>query len=127
MPRPRRITDYPGVHVTTRATDTPQTYHARPVQAMRLTPDNLQAAARWCGGAIHSEDRPNGGQYLLVPHLDGPLQAHPNKWLVQDGQGRYGTMTDDDFHGVYQANPPRPQGPITRQVDGHGHFPDPLS
>jgi hypothetical protein len=87
--------------------DSPHTYYARPVTAMQLNTGNLTEAAQWCGGRVQADDQPNGGFFVLVPHLDGNFHARPPHWLVRTGAGEFKMLDHQDFLDTYQINPPR--------------------
>lgn len=83
----------------------PHTYYARPVQAMLLTPENLEEAARWCGGRVHPDDQPGRTYYLDVPHLEGLFTCTTTQWLIRQWDGQFTAMTGDDFPAIYSSTP----------------------
>ena len=92
------------------------------VEAMKLTKDNLEEAAIWCGGRAVHEEKPTANSdvfsYLLVPHLDGRLEVSLGMYLIKNRDtGDFYPLTAGAFESRF-AKPTRQEPFISR---GSGH------
>lgn len=90
----------------------PETYERRtfPVEAVRVTDDNMHEVAKWCMGEVETQKRPSkkgeGGYVQEVPYLkvnvlrplnDRQTMAFVGDWVLKTGTS-FKIYTDIAFH-----------------------------
>lgn len=79
-----------------------------PVDAVRVTVDNLEEVAKWCSGEIRddtTEDNPSGHSKMIwvmvqYPMNDRQSKAYVGDWVLYSGRG-YKVYTDRGFRKVF--------------------------
>lgn len=83
-----------------------QNKYVKPVEATRLTDENIEAACLWLKGL--GEIRKDGkGRYIMLL-LDGKV-AGVGQWIIKDTHGlEYNVLPDEAFQRLYRPEPPSP-------------------
>lgn len=88
-----------------------QKYRKRPVEieAVRVTPDNVDEVARWCGGRVVRESKPSDPSdvyvALQIPTLEGVMTAqtyHGGDYLIRGVAGEFYPCKPDIFDATYE-------------------------
>lgn len=93
----------------------------RPVEAVKVTQENIREVADWCGG-LHipapglSSEPPTTQDYIHVPvsNPNSPAgnKAFPDMWLVREDFRRYRIVNNKSFKSGYdQIEKPKPAAP----------------
>lgn len=74
-----------------------------PVEAILLTNDNLQEAAKWCNGTVDSY-RPlyfPPSSFVIIP---GPpaVNAYVDSYLIKHVSGRFEVLDIEEFETIYE-------------------------
>lgn len=79
------------------------------VEAMKLTKENLDEAAVWCGGKViessKNSDPTDVYRALQFPTLNGIVNATIGDVLTKDADGRFNKMTTQDFENMFESKP----------------------
>lgn len=71
------------------------------VTAMLITDDNIEKAARWCGGEIYSEPE-NTSREIKIPSLTQPNPfARIGQYLIRGPLGRFEVMEQEEFEDLF--------------------------
>jgi len=88
----------------------PKMYFAKQqpgIEAMLLTRENMDEAAKWCGGSVESDTKPSDPTdvyiCLLFPTLNGIGKANVNEYLLRDADGRFVNMSRSTFEAQYET------------------------
>lgn len=115
--------------------DAPQRYAEKPVEveAIRLTRENVEAAAAWCGGKVIRVTNPadHDDEYVALdyPTLNGVQRAQTvdssgryrhGDVLVRGANGDFTAMSPSAFYDRFNADPSELDPPES------GEFPPPL-
>ncbi|HSX00045.1 MAG TPA: hypothetical protein VLH38_03345 [Patescibacteria group bacterium] len=73
-------------------------YKPRPVQAMRITDQNIDAVAKWCGGTILMSDT---GQSVVLPIL-GDIVVSFGDYVVKNAKGVFIPYDKNEFVRNYE-------------------------
>jgi hypothetical protein len=75
-------------------------YRKKPVviEAVRLTPDNVQEAVAFCGGKLKAH--PLTG--LLIETLEGNMLASAGDWIIKGVKGEFYPCKPDIFEATYE-------------------------
>jgi len=80
------------------------------IEAMLVTPDTVQDAAKWCGGRVVSEAKPSDPTdvytALDVPTLNGAMRVqtyHGGEYLVRSDDGSFRVEGKEDFESNWQG------------------------
>jgi hypothetical protein len=84
-------------------------FRKRPVEieAQRLTTDNQDEIAGWCGGRLSHATRygkPIGG--VLIDTLEGAMGACVGDWIIRGVQGEFYPCKPDIFEKTYERVSP---------------------
>lgn len=83
-----------------------ETYYKIPskVEAIRLTEDNLEEVAEWCGGAIKGTKLTRDLQVVEVwnARTETEVVACIGDWLVKDSATGFELYDDEDFKSVFE-------------------------
>lgn len=86
---------------------------AFPVDAVRVTPENMEEAAKWCDGTIRMDD--SGSRYIkvrvLAPLNERQTMAYVGDWLLYAGKG-YKVYLDKAFRKSFGEHEIKAQQPI---------------
>lgn len=90
------------------------------IQAVRLTRENVQHAANWCGGRVGEEPKSSDPTdvyvYLIVPTIDGNVSVNIGDWVIRfHNKGSFAGMTDENFQRKYQQTGVRGDNPFPRE------------
>src|SRR5215204_4688636 len=76
------------------------------VEAMQLTPDQVPAAALWCGGMEVDEIDPLDATKkfvgLNIPTLDGVKRVSQGDYIVKNLRGEFSKMGPEEFETTYE-------------------------
>jgi hypothetical protein len=76
------------------------------VEAVQLSPDNIDEVADWCNGVVIKEqdavDRDKFYVALNIPTLDGNRRASQGQYVVR-GNGGFKVMGQTMFESMYQS------------------------
>lgn len=76
------------------------------VEAMQLTPQQVQAAALWCGGMEVEEIDPMDSTKkfvgLNIPTLDGVKRAGQGDYILKHLSGQFEVMSLREFEAKYE-------------------------
>ena len=77
------------------------------IQAVRLTRENVEHAANWCGGRVGEEPKSSDPTdvytYLIVPTIDGNVSVNIGDWVIRfHNKGSFAGMTNENFQRKYQ-------------------------
>jgi hypothetical protein len=82
--------------------------------AIKLTHDNLDDAADWCGGMVVSDSKASDPtdvyRYVKVPSIYGPLTAEIGSYIVKDDHGRFRIEVAEDYEETMEPFVTRDQG-----------------
>jgi hypothetical protein len=100
-----------------------------PVDAVRVTVDNLEEVAKWCSGEIRedtTEDNPSGHSKMIwvmvqYPMNDRQSKAYVGDWVLYSGRG-YKVYTDRGFRKVFDEKVAE-QNVFESGVTSHGGIP----
>ena len=69
------------------------------VEAAEVTPQTQDAIAKWCGGALGSEQSPDGAlDFIRVPTISGVAAAYMNSYVVKNIEnGRFSIYSAEQF------------------------------
>ena len=90
----------------------PQQYRKKPVVvlAVRVTPENVDATAAWCGGRVYREakssDPTDVYTALDIPTLEGVVRAqtyHGGDYVIRGVAGEFYPCKPDIFAATYEA------------------------
>lgn len=82
------------------------------VEAIQITKETLQEAARWCGGEVRSEDV---FSYVAIPSLEpGPIEARIGSYLVRRPDGKFDVVYEAEFNKKYHVIGQRQDGVAMR-------------
>lgn len=94
---------------------TPVKYSRKPfdVEAVKLTPENIEEVAQWCGGEVRTSDLSKSGgqegyqQYIKVPVKrplnDRQTRAYYDDWVVAAG-GSFKVYTPKAFVSSFEKH-----------------------
>ncbi|EMY34057.1 hypothetical protein D477_011581 [Arthrobacter crystallopoietes BAB-32] len=72
------------------------------VDAVQITPSNLDAVAAWCSGRVRGTALPPEQRCVQIDTLwDGEQEAHVGDWMVSRGDGRFNRYTEDELQAVF--------------------------
>jgi hypothetical protein len=84
-------------------------YRKRPVviEATQLTEENGQEIARWCNGLWcmlkTTTGQPGKGfPFLLIPTLEGDMEARPGDFIIEGINGEFYPCKPDIFEKTYE-------------------------
>lgn len=89
----------------------PDRYRKKPVviEAMRVTPENVDEVAAWCGGRVHREakssDPTDVYTALDIPTLEGVMRAQTYRggdYIIRGVQGEFYPCKPDIFEASYE-------------------------
>jgi hypothetical protein len=91
---------------------TPFTRKPLPVMAMRVTPETVEDAAKWCGGEVVRDEKPSEPSdvriSLLVPSLPSPFSVEATlnggDYLVRGEDGRFACWAPAAFEAEWEPN-----------------------
>ena len=66
--------------------------------------DECVALAEWCGGRsymMHS-DGDEGHDHILIPTLEGDMEARPGDWIIKGVAGEFYPCKPDIFEQTYE-------------------------
>lgn len=97
-----------------------------PVDAVRVTADNMEEVARWCDGSIHedhTDENPSANPHYIKVRVQNPLterqtRAYDGDWVLYAGKG-YKVYTDRAFRKSFDE---KPQNVFEAGVSGGGGF-----
>mgnify|MGYP003404274806 CR=1 FL=1 len=75
------------------------------IEARLFNGQNGEMIAEWCGGTL---DRPMNGPYamgpakILIPTLEGTMEAIAGSWIIQGVQGEFYLCKQDIFESTYE-------------------------
>lgn len=78
------------------------------VQAVQLTPENVEDVANWCGGKVDRIEKPGDPSdvriQLFVPNISGLLTADVSRkpFIVKESDGRFWIRDANAFLGEYE-------------------------
>lgn len=70
------------------------------IEARRITTTDLLSIAEWCGGQARTSGR------ILIPTLEGTMQADPGDWVIRGVQGEFYPCKPDIFAATYAPADP---------------------
>jgi hypothetical protein len=79
---------------------------AQYVEAIQLTPSNVQEVAEWCGGMVVEEIDPQDNSKLValnIPTLEGPVRASENDFVIKGSGGQFSTMHPNAFDRRFEV------------------------
>jgi len=103
-----------------------QKFRKKPVviDAMRVTPENVEEVAVWCGGRVFSEAKASDPTdvyiALDIPTLEGVVRAqtyHGGDYIIKGVQGEFYPCKPDIFAATYE--------PVDRVVESHSYTKEP--
>ena len=85
-------------------------YRKKPVtiSAMRVSRENVQDVADWCGGLLDDFQMPIGPYYVLpckavsIPTLEGVMRAEPGDYVIRGVHGEFYPCKPDIFAETYE-------------------------
>lgn len=84
------------------------------VEALQVTPANVEAAAIWCGGKVERETSPRDSTdtstHLLYPTINGRGRVSMGNYLIKDGFGVFKDMPGPAFDTIYTPVGKRQEG-----------------
>jgi hypothetical protein len=77
------------------------------VEAMQLTPENIQKAETWSGGIQVVQGDPFDGTLkftaINIPtEREGAVRAEPYWWVIKHNDGHFETMGPEEFAATYE-------------------------
>jgi hypothetical protein len=93
-------------------TPSPRRFRKRPVEieAVQFTRDNGTIVAKWCGGRWTYEAKPSDpsdvAEWVLIPTLEGQMQASLGDWIIRGVQGEFYPCKPDIFAATYEVVDP---------------------
>lgn len=76
------------------------------VRAVKLSPESVDEAARWCGGRRVEEKDPFDENQIKVglniPTLEGVVRASEDDYIIQDFEGGFRVMSSSEFESQYE-------------------------
>ena len=84
-------------------------YKKKPVviEAQRLTEQNGQSIATWCGGTWHPTEKPGYACKLNVTTLEGVMQTNVGDYIIKGIKGEFYPCKPDIFEATYEPQPHR--------------------
>ena len=78
-------------------------YRKKPVviEAIRLTPDNLERVEEWCGGSIKGTALPRSERCIDIQTLEGEMRAEIGDWVIQGVAGEFYPCKHRIFEATY--------------------------
>jgi hypothetical protein len=86
----------------------PTRFRKRPVviDAVRVTLENVDMVAYWCGGRSHSAAKPSDptdvAHWVEIPTLEGTMTAQMGDWVIKGVQGEFYPCKPDIFEQTYE-------------------------
>lgn len=80
-----------------------------PITAVRLTSENLQQVANWCGGEIDTKTE-WASKPVRFPTLYGVGYVAIGEWLIRDEHGKFSAMPNRQFRDTYRWVPHDSEG-----------------
>lgn len=85
-------------------------YRKKPVtiSAVRVSTENVQDVADWCGGRLNIYQMPIGPYYALprkaisIPTLEGAMRADPGDYVIRGVHGEFYACKPDIFAETYE-------------------------
>jgi hypothetical protein len=81
------------------------------VEAILVTRDTIEEAAKWCGGEIRTDQ--SGFievTYLAIPSLTGPAEVRMSMYLIKRRDGKFDVARKEEFEAEYHV--------VSRRQDG---------
>jgi hypothetical protein len=76
------------------------------IEAVQFTPNTGNDLAQWCGGRIASSAKPSDPSdvlyALLIPTLEGTMEASLGDWVIKGVQGEFYPCKPDIFEATYE-------------------------
>lgn len=96
-----------------------------PFQAVKVTPENVEAVAKWCGGEYSEDAKPGDPSdvaiKLKVPNVDGAKTVGNNGYVIKHANGRFYTCDSNSFLNEYEEvgvrETPKFNQPVSAAVD----------
>ena len=77
------------------------------IKAVKLTHDNLDDVAAWCGGTsyrlAHRGDHGEDISHVTIKTLEGTMRADLGDWVAKGIQGEFWPIKPDVFAASYEA------------------------
>ena len=90
---------------------TPKKFRKRPVviEAVFVCMDNLEEAAKWCGGDVKGIKLPLVEQEIEINTLEGDMRACVGDWIIKGVKGEFYPCKNDIFQTTYDEvlDPPK--------------------
>lgn len=73
------------------------------IEAFRLTEENGEKLAAWCGGMWHPTAKPGYTSAVNISTFEGTMRANIGDWIIKWTRGEFYPVKDEIFREKYKA------------------------
>lgn len=73
------------------------------IEAVQITPDNLESVEAWCRGSIKGTKLPREERCIDIQTLEGEMRADMGDWVIKGVAGEFYPCKPHIFAKTYEA------------------------
>lgn len=77
-------------------------YVPKPIEACKITKDNLHAIAEWCGGEVYNKDE-EPSDTISIGSSEKTYIADIGDYVVKTPTGSFYTINGESFESLYES------------------------